>query len=140
MIINFFFVTLDVFGQLVTISNCTCEGYTVTYKCTTVGDGGATIWRGDEFNCPRTKNRILLRHENFRQSGAFGQCNGFDGQSLPYMEGDNNYYSSRLMVLNVTSKLNGMIIKCVHMEIANNKESLVNQTQLTLTTGIHTLL
>ena len=108
-------------------------GYTATYQCTAAGNG-VTIWQGkDSFNCPR--NRIVLRHENFiRPHGAYGDCNGFIGQSLPYMKGDN--YSSQLTV-NVTPKLNGTTIECQYENLTTNERSEIGRTQLILTTGIY---
>ena len=116
-----------------TISGCTCVGYNVTYQCT-IPEGGATIWQGkDSFNCPWANDRIVLRHEKYiRPRGAYGDCNGFIGQSLP-MERD-NYYSSQLTVP-VTSKLNGATIECVHEELVTNNRSEIGRTQLNLTTG-----
>ena len=113
-------------------------GYTATYQCIAPGNGHTTKWNGSKFNCPPGNNRIILRHRhvNFTHQkidGTYGYCDGFFGQILP-MEGDNNQYLSQLMV-NVTSKLNGTTIKCVHENVTNNMRSEIGQAQLTLTTG-----
>lgn len=123
--------TTGVFGELRTISDCSCVGCTTTYQCTAAGNG-ITIWQGDEFNCPFQGNKIVLRHENFI-GGTFGECNGgkITGLSLS-VNGTN--YSSQLTV-HMTYELNDTTIECLYEDLATNAKSKIGQIQLVLTTG-----
>ena len=126
-------------GELLTTSGCSCVGYATTYECTAAGNG-VTKWQGDAFNCPHIGNQIRLRHEKFSEpDGTSVQCNRGEivGQSLR-VEGSNyssRNYSSQLTV-HVTYELNGTTAECVYENLVTNEESVIGQTQLTLTTGM----
>ena len=64
-------------NKLVQRSSYICPGYTLTYECSVIGNSfGATVWRGNAFNCTRHGGEISLLHTFYAEgSRACGQCN-----------------------------------------------------------------
>ena len=106
-------------------SDCTCEGYDVTYQCTVIGEG-ATIWRGSAFRCSATTNELTLFHTN-----RMGTCN--DGKiSGMIVTAENNSYTSQLTV-RVSSEMIGRTIGCFHDSREGTHE--IGSLNLTITAG-----
>ena len=60
-------------GQLVALDECTCPGHQLRLQCTVMG-GGFTIWRGTALSSC-SNSRLQLRHTQFEDGLAVGQCN-----------------------------------------------------------------
>ena len=48
-------------NQFMTVNDCVCRGYNVTYQCPVFG-GATTVWRGTAFviDCPFINNEIYI--------------------------------------------------------------------------------
>ena len=109
-------------------SDCTCEGYNVTYQCTVVGQG-ATIWGGSAFRCSSTNNEITLF--NTDRMGESRKCN--DGKISGFsLTAENNSYTSQLNVL-VSSEMIGRTIGCFHDRGGSTAE--IGSSNLMITAG-----
>ena len=116
--------------MLVQLDDCTCLGYTQTFKCTVFG-GGFTIWRGSAFSdCQR--NEIQLRHSAYSSSQATGQCNGGEivAKSVGVIE---RCYTSQLNVT-IGQEIINETIECVHSDTQHISTS-IGQRTLNLTQG-----
>ena len=112
--------------------DCTCVGYTQTYKCTALG-GGITTWRGSAFDC--LPNEIRLRHSEFivNPQLAAGECN--DKEIVARGVGaSGNCYTSQLNV-NVSLEMKNETIECIHYDIYRNTTE-VGHKVVEITTGI----
>ena len=108
----------SVTGQLVALDECTCPGHELRFQCTVMG-GGFTIWRGTALNgC--SNNRIQLRHTQFEDGLAVGQCNN----------GAITGHGLRRVGLNFTSELaihldtlsndyEGRVVECVYVNTSH---------------------
>ena len=119
-------------SRLVQLDDCTCLGYTQSYECSILG-GGRTIWNGSAFDCPH--NEIQLRHSQFMNSQATGECNNgtITASSIGVSEG---FYSSRLNITVVQGIINETI-ECVHHNIINNEVTTIGHKILEITEGSH---
>lgn len=104
-----FYLLMKGEGQLVLIAGaagCYHSNYTLTYECRVRG-GGATVWKGSNFNCRNSNNEIILLHSRF-SSGTEGTCN--DGVILGRsVRVEGNEYTSQLSVMfcpNTTGDIN----------------------------------
>ena len=108
-----------------------CPEDILVFLCS-VNVGGATIWKGSIFNCPRTGNEIALRHSALEN--AAGTCN--DGNIVAYnIDVTNNTHSSQLNVT-VSPEMHNEMVECIH-DTLNATSVLVRTYTLVLTTGIH---
>ena len=103
-------VGVEVCGELITKSTCTCVGYDVTYECS-VMHGSHTVWNGTAFDCASSGNDIILLHSRFNdEGGTRATCNNgaIKGRSLRTA---GRTYTSQLVV-SVSSEMIGKSIVC----------------------------
>ena len=104
-------IGVEVCGQLITKSTCTCVGYDVTFECS-VMHRSSTVWNGTAFHCASSGNAIILLHSRFNDEddGARGTCNNgaIKGRSLRTA---GSTYTSQLVV-SVSSEMIGESIVC----------------------------
>ena len=103
--------------RLLSSSQCTCPGDTLTYECALMGSsGGATIWTGTALNCP--SDEIVLFHQRFTElGGTIRTCNHGTtvAQSLYFR---NNYYFSQLNVT-ITHDVMERTIMCAYDDMSS---------------------
>ena len=117
---------------LMSLSDCSCLGHVTSYSCTILGNG-YTLWNGAAFDCPSSRNEILLSHSSFASAdGTVKSCNDglIVGRSLG-VTGD--YYTSKLDV-NLTHQDIGRIVQCSY-ENGISDPLIVGSTQLAITEG-----
>ena len=117
-------------SMLVQLEDCTCLGYTQMFKCTVFG-GGFTFWRGSAFsNCQR--NEIQLRHSEYTNPQATGECNGGEiaAKSVGVSE---NCFTSQLNV-SIGEETINKTVECVHTDTQDITTS-IGQRTLNLTQG-----
>ena len=102
---------------------------TQTFECTAFG-GGLTTWQGTAFDCLEQKNKIELRHSEYRNSQANGVCNNGAITAISTGISDGCYVSQ----LNVTirEEMINKTIKCVHYD-TGRRDIIVGQKILTTT-------
>ena len=117
-------------SRLVQLDDCTCLGYIQTYECSILG-GGVTIWNGSAFDCPQ--NEIRLRHSQFTNFQATGECNNgtIVASSIGISEG---CYISRLNITIVQEIINESV-ECVHHNNIINSDVSIGQRILEITKG-----
>ena len=115
------------------LNDCSCLGYTQTYECLISG-GGFTVWNGSAFDCLSTQNDIRLRHSQFVNSQATGECN--NGTIIATSIGiSGDCYVSRLNIAMIPEIINKSIM-CVHRDVqAIDEITLIGQIVLEITTG-----
>ena len=91
-----------------------------------------TIWNGGAFDS--LCNKIELRHSQFMNSQAIGECNNgtIRASSIGISEG---YYISRLNITIVQEIINETV-ECVHRNI-NNEVIIIGHRILEITKGIY---
>ena len=110
------------------MSDCTCLGYVQTLECVVFG-AGITIWQGTAFGFPCV---IRLRHSQYNNSQAIGDCNDGDiTASSVGVLGDR--YISQLNVT-ITQEMINETIECVHEDIVGNRSTIGRKT-LNITEG-----
>ena len=110
--------------------DCACVGNNVLYECTVPSDG-ATIWRGEAFDCPASNDMIYLSNG----IDLTRECNNGEITARPtHPQPDGSLYTSQLTV-RVGPDTNGTTIECIHDDGAGNL-SEVGSTVLSVTTGI----
>ena len=110
------------------MSDCVCLGYVQTFECVVFG-AGITIWQGTAFNFPCA---IRLRHSQYNNSGAIGECN--DGAIIANSVGvSGDLYTSQLNVTINQDMINNTI-ECVHEDTVGNR-STIGRKILNITEG-----
>ena len=103
------------------------------YECTVSGVG-ATIWRGEAFDCPGTNKEIQLLHG----TNSIRECNGGNiTGSLTSTQPNERFHTSQLRV-RVGPDTNGTTIVCIHDDGAGNI-SEVGSAALNITSGTHVI-
>lgn len=116
------------------VYDCTCLGNPQKFECMVYG-GGLTIWQGGLLHCPQSQDTIHLRHSQFADGQAVGECS--DGQGLIIVARSirrlGDYYTS---VLNFTveQRILNETIECVHQN-TSGQSSTIGQTVLWATSG-----
>ena len=115
--------------MLVQLNDCTCLGYNQIFECTVYG-GGITIWRGTALSgCQPSDNEIRLRHSEYRNSQATGECVG--GEIVARSVGvSGNCYTSQLSL--AVGEENNETIECIYRDISND-EIIIGKKMLNLT-------
>ena len=115
--------------------SCLCPEDILAFVCR-VSAGAATIWRGSFFNCPSTRNEILLRHSQF-ENGVVGSCN--DEEVVAYStEVTHNRYSSQLNVT-ISPEMHNGTVECDSVQHEPDIHVIaVGACTLILATGKHT--
>ena len=113
------------------VSNCTCIGYPLEFQCITIGRG-ATIWRGNAFNCPSSLDKIQLYHSRFTTGTATGSCNNGNiiARALNTTEGR---YRSQLKIYNLTHAMIGATVECAYDN--GTHVHPINSITISITTG-----
>ena len=110
------------------VYDCACPGHNVIYECTVSG-AGATVWRGEAFDCPD----ITLYFTNTNSPAGERECNnGAITGRLIHAQPEEGFYTSQLTV-NVSSDTNGTNIECLYDNGATATE--VGSSVLTITEG-----
>ena len=115
------------------MSDCTCPGYVriQTFECVVFG-AGITIWQGTAFGFPCV---IRLRHSQYNNSGAIGDCN--DGAIIASSVGVlEDHYTSQLNVT-ISQDMINETIECVHEDSVGKftNRSTIGRMTLNITTG-----
>lgn len=119
------------------MNDCTCLGYTQTYECSISG-GGLTVWNGSAFDCLHTQNGISLRHSQFVDSQAAGECN--NGTVIASSIGiSGGCYVSQLNITITPERVNESIM-CAHHDVQQYETTIIGQTVLEITMGKPLLL
>ena len=100
-------------------------GQNVTFECNVVGQG-FTVWAGSAFNC--TGNEITLRHAQFVDDTAVGECNSGNivGRGIRV---DGNIYTSHLNVT-LTLEVIGKTVNCSYDDGSGNTPVAIDQLTL----------
>ena len=93
---------------------------------------GATVWKGEAFDCAVTDNEILLLHDANPSSTHIGICNS-GTITAGIIQVQDNIYTSQLTV-NVSTELNGTDITCIY---DNGELNVIGSLPLTVTMGNH---
>ena len=110
--------------------SCLCPEDVLVLVCS-VNVGGATVWKGSIFSCPRTSNEITLRHSALENTA--GTCN--DGNIVTYnIDVTNNTHSSQLNVT-VNPEMHNETVECIH-DTLNATSVLIGTYTLILARGI----
>ena len=117
--------------QFQLISDCTCPGHSIVYRCTVIGDGGFTRYRGSAFNCSLLGNEILLQHTDYG-SGVMKSCNLISARSLRVF---GNHYESELTVNITSQEQNGQTVKCAYNSGTTSTEDVIGTLTIRITTG-----
>ena len=129
------FTTRD---ELIQLSECICPGHTLTYQCNVVG-GSITFWNGSLFDCSSNSNQILLRHSEFQQASASGDCNNeaviANSISESLTNNSNKCYSSQLTI-SVSPAMNNKTIECNREDIQQGRVTSIGVKILNFTSGI----
>lgn len=107
-------IAVPVRNELMPLSDCICQNYSLTLTCTVVG-GGATVWKGSAFRtCPFQE--ILLVHLFGENSSITKQCN--DGltefNAYPVINEQQMQFTTALNISSFPLSLNGTNVECVH--------------------------
>ena len=116
-------------NALIQLNDCTCLGYTQTFECNVFG-AGITIWQGTAFDCQR--NEIRLRHSQYINSQATGECNGGTvvARSVGFTE---NCYTSQLSVA-IGQEIVNDTIECIYID-TQDVSTIVGQKKISITQG-----
>ena len=94
------------------------------------------------FDCARSGNRIILRHRQFRNGLAVGECNNgaVMAHSIGVVESNllvGGCYSSQLDI-STNIDMNNKTVMCLHVDGSNDSitETVVDTATLTFKTGI----
>ena len=119
---------------MVLLSGCTCIGYKTTYECTILsGFGGATVWKGNAFDCARSDDEVVLLHSRIDSNEHTRRiCNNGSiiGETIQVV---GNCYTSRLHVM-VSPDLIGEGIECIS---DNGTMMVVVSSTITETMGMY---
>ena len=131
LLINFVLFSHAAGNELSLINQCTCLGFSLTYECTIVTEGGATIWKGSAIDCPKIDNEIFLSH-SLREFTKFNMsCR--DRPITAYGIGiEDNRYISRLDIGNLNRSMINESVQCTY---SNGTSTVVGTDYIDITTG-----
>ena len=115
--------------ELLLTNECTCPGIVVTFRCTVVGNVGATVWRGSAIECPETNHELTFLHL-IRFTDIRG-CSG--GAIIGHgIDVEGNCYTSQLNVT-VDTSMDGKSVECFY----NNGTfaNLIGNSSVAITSG-----
>ena len=124
-----FFFSHAASNQLSLINQCTCLGFTQTYECTIVAEGGATIWKGSAINCTEIDGEIILSHSSAQTRGCFDSSITAYGDRI-----EDNHYVSRLNIMNLSSNMINKSVQCIYSN-GISTDTVVGTDYIEITTG-----
>ena len=89
---------------------------------------GSTVWQGSALQCQASE--ISLRHSQFINSQAHGQCN--DGAIVARSVGSQDECYTSMLSVTVGQEMVDQTIECAYNNIQTGK-LIINQTMLRLT-------
>ena len=118
--------------MLVQLNDCTCLGYNQIFECTVYG-GGITIWRGTALSgCQPSDNETQLRHSQYRNSQATGECVGGEIVARSVGVSGNCYTSQLSLAVGEENLMINETFECVHRSIYHD-EIIIGKKTLNLT-------
>ena len=107
---------------------CICNGYAATFECVVTGADTTTIWQGTALqNC--SDGNIILRRSQFSSENGHvinrtcGNGGLLVGQTISVI--NNNFYTSQLVITNLSQYLYGHTVECASGNLQSPNSSQV---------------